>query len=130
MWEDFVKLRGLVPMMGLDTPWGEGTVRDLAAQMIAIAMDGLQSRDIVDEESQATEWIYLAPLTGLVAGAPTQAEHCWNAITAHGRAIRAVFSSKAKSDTRPGQRPGNPDQPPCGAIFPAWRPISGFFDEL
>jgi glutamate--cysteine ligase len=74
-WEDYVKLRNLVPMMGLDTPWGEGTVRDLAAQMLAIAMDGLQSRDIVDEESQATEWIYLAPLTALVAGAPTQAEH-------------------------------------------------------
>jgi glutamate--cysteine ligase len=74
-WEDYVKLRDLVPMMGLDTPWGEGTVRDLAAQMLAIAMDGLQGRDIVDEESQATEWVYLAPLTALVAGAPTQAEH-------------------------------------------------------
>ena len=61
-------------MMGLDTPWGEGTVRDLAAQMLAIAMDGLQARDMVDDNSQTSEWVYLAPLTALVAGAPTQAE--------------------------------------------------------
>ncbi|MFT8675850.1 MAG: glutamate--cysteine ligase [Acetobacter sp.] len=74
-WEDYVKLRELVPMMGLDTPWGEGTVRDLAAQMLAISMDGLQARDIIDEESQASEWVYLAPLTALAAGGPTQAEH-------------------------------------------------------
>ncbi|AOW49490.1 glutamate--cysteine ligase [Acetobacter ascendens] len=72
-WEDYVKLREIVPLMGLDTPWGEGTVRDLAAQMIAIAMDGLQGRDMTDESGQ-TEWVYLAPLTSLVAGAPTQAE--------------------------------------------------------
>ncbi|CEF56694.1 glutamate--cysteine ligase [Acetobacter ghanensis] len=74
-WEDYIKLRELVPMMGLDTPWGEGTVRDLAAHMLSIAMDGLQNRDMVDEHSQTSEWVYLAPLTALAAGAPTQAEH-------------------------------------------------------
>ncbi len=72
-WEDYVKLRSLVPMQALDTPWGEGTVRDLAAQMIGIAMDGLQGRGIVDENG-VEEWAYLAPLTALAAGAPTQAE--------------------------------------------------------
>ena len=60
-------------MQALDTPWGEGTVRDLAAQMIGIAMDGLQGRGIVDENG-VEEWAYLAPLTALAAGAPTQAE--------------------------------------------------------
>ncbi|MBS0984764.1 glutamate--cysteine ligase [Acetobacter thailandicus] len=73
-WEDYVKMRALVPAQALDTPWGEGTVRDLAAQMIAIAMDGLQARGNVDEESGVDEWVYLSPLTSLVAGAPTQAE--------------------------------------------------------
>ena len=42
--------------------------------MITIAMDGLQARVNVDEESGVDEWVYLSPLTSLVAGAPTQAE--------------------------------------------------------
>ncbi|OUJ02571.1 glutamate--cysteine ligase [Acetobacter orientalis] len=73
-WEDYAKLRALVPAQALDTPWGEGTVRDLAAHMVGIAMDGLQNRNHVDEETGQEEWAYLAPLTALAAGAPTQAE--------------------------------------------------------
>nr|WP_298797855.1 glutamate--cysteine ligase [uncultured Acetobacter sp.] len=72
-WEDYAKLRALVPSQALNTPWGEGTVRDLAAQVIGIAMDGLQARNFVDE-NEREEWAYLAPLTALAAGAPTQAE--------------------------------------------------------
>ncbi|OAG77699.1 Glutamate--cysteine ligase [Acetobacter malorum] len=72
-WEDYVKLRSLVPSQALNTPWGQGTVRDLAAQVIGIAMDGLQARGFVDE-NEREEWAYLAPLTAMAAGGPTQAE--------------------------------------------------------
>ena len=39
-WEQAVGLRAAVPRMGLDTPWQKGTLRALAREVIAIAMDG------------------------------------------------------------------------------------------
>ena len=73
-WEDAVALRSAVPREGLAAPWGTGTLRDLAADAIAIARDGLSARSRrnlagVDESN------YLAPLQAIVAGEPTQAEH-------------------------------------------------------
>jgi len=73
-WEDAVELRAAVPRFGLDAPWRGGNLRALAADVVAIAMDGLRGRS----QQNATgdnESIYLRPLLDIVEGAPTQAEH-------------------------------------------------------
>ena len=73
-WEDAVELRAAVPRLGLDAPWRGGNLRALAADVVAIAMDGLRGRS----QQNATgdnESIYLRPLLDIVEGAPTQAEH-------------------------------------------------------
>ncbi|GBQ21293.1 glutamate--cysteine ligase [Acetobacter estunensis NRIC 0472] len=66
-------LRADVPARALNTPLGTGTVRDLAARMVAIATDGLRARGLRNTAGQ-DETVLLAPLQALVAGAPTQAE--------------------------------------------------------
>ncbi|MBU6499472.1 MAG: glutamate--cysteine ligase [Rhodospirillales bacterium] len=72
-WRDFAALRPQVARRALDAPFGAGTVRDLARDMVAIAGDGLRARARRDAAGQ-DERIHLAPLAPLVAGAPTQAE--------------------------------------------------------
>jgi glutamate--cysteine ligase len=70
---DFIALRALVPREGLRTPWQQGTLRDLARDVVAIALDGLRARARRNASGE-DERIYLAPLQAIVAGAPTQAE--------------------------------------------------------
>ncbi|MCW3475987.1 glutamate--cysteine ligase [Limobrevibacterium gyesilva] len=72
-WTAFAALRPLVPRQALDTPWANGTVRDLARDMVAIARDGLRARARRDAQGR-DETVHLAPLEELVAGGPTQAE--------------------------------------------------------
>lgn len=67
-------LRERVPVSGLNTPFGAGTLRDLAKQVVAIASDGLKARARLNQEGE-DERVYLAPLEEIVAGGPTQAEH-------------------------------------------------------
>ncbi len=67
-WQAFAALREHVPAQGLGTPWGTGTLRDVARDMVAIAADGLRARGL-------GEGAMLAPLHAIVAGGPTQAEH-------------------------------------------------------
>jgi glutamate--cysteine ligase len=66
--QDFQSLRGSVPRLGLDTPWCNGTVMDLAREVVAISTQGLRARGLGEE-------VFLAPLQEIVAGAPTQAQH-------------------------------------------------------
>ena len=73
-WPDYAALRAAVPRQALDAPWGTGTVRDLARDMVAIAGDGLRTRARADTQGR-DERRHLAPLLPLVDGAPTQAEH-------------------------------------------------------
>ena len=73
-WADYVALRGEVPRLALNAPWGQGTARDLARDMVAIAADGLRARNLRDGAG-ADEAQYLDPLQDLVTGGPTQAEH-------------------------------------------------------
>lgn len=73
-WHEAVTTRAAVPRDGLAVPWGSGTLRDLARDVVAIAVDGLRARArrnaAGDDES-----VYLSPLEAIAAGAPTQAEH-------------------------------------------------------
>ena len=73
-WADYAALRGEVPRTALGASWGLGTVRDLAAEVVAIADDGLRARARLDGAG-LDERRHLAPLHELVAGGPTQAEH-------------------------------------------------------
>ncbi len=84
-WRAFAALREHVPARGLDTPWGTGTLRDVARDVVAIAVDGLRARGHGEEA-------LLAPLHAIVAGGPTQAEH-WLARFhgAWGGDVRRVF---------------------------------------
>ena len=73
-WEDAVAMRAAVPVQGLNTLWRNGTLRDLARDVVAIAQDGLKARARFNQTGK-TEVIYLDPLAAIAAGAPTQAEH-------------------------------------------------------
>jgi glutamate--cysteine ligase len=73
-WQDFAALRTQVPVHALHSKWANTTLRMLAAEIVAIAAQGLRARALRDRNGQ-DESIYLAPLQEIVAGAPTQAEH-------------------------------------------------------
>ncbi len=67
-------LRPLVARMGPSAPFGSGTVRDLARDMVAIAAQGLKARARLNAAGE-DESIHLAPLYEIINGADTQAEH-------------------------------------------------------
>ena len=73
-WEDAIALRSAVPRLGLAAPFRDGTLRDLARDVVAIARDGLRARDRRDE-SDRDESVYLEPLFEIAAGGPVQAEY-------------------------------------------------------
>jgi glutamate--cysteine ligase len=73
-WADAVAARRAVPRQGLATPWRNGTLRELAREMVAIARDGLRARARLDADGQ-DETGYLVPLAAIADGAPCQAEH-------------------------------------------------------
>ncbi len=72
-WPAYQALRAAVPTSGLDLPFGAGTARDLAQDMVAIAMDGLRARARRNANGH-DETHYLDPLRAIVAGGPVQAE--------------------------------------------------------
>jgi glutamate--cysteine ligase len=72
-WQDYMALRAEVPRTGLATRWQSGTLRDLARAVVAIAKDGLRSRNRLDT-AMRSESAYLSPLEAIAAGEPTQAE--------------------------------------------------------
>ena len=73
---DALAMRAAVPREGLATrlPWRQGTLRDLARDVVTIARDGLVGRSRRDATGQ-DEAVWLNPLNDIVAGGPTQAEH-------------------------------------------------------
>ena len=73
-WDDYRTLRAAVPRQALDAPWVGGTARDLARDAVAIARDGLRARGCRNAAGQ-DESIYLAPLSEMLDGGITQAEH-------------------------------------------------------
>jgi glutamate--cysteine ligase len=94
-WDDAISLRAAVPRLGLAAPFGAGTLRDLAADVVAIARDGLRARDRRDQSGH-DESVYLEPLFEIAAGGPVQAEY-WlarNRTAWHGD-IRNIFAEAA-----------------------------------
>ena len=75
-WKDAVTMRPSVPRQGLaaKVPFRGGDLRDLARDVVAIAVDGLRSRARRDPKGW-DEFVFLAPLQAIADGAPTQAEH-------------------------------------------------------
>ena len=72
-WRDAVALRLAVPREGLMAQFRGRDLRALAADVVAIARDGLRARNRRGT-GEHDESIYLAPLEAIAAGAPTQAE--------------------------------------------------------
>ncbi len=72
-WAAYLALREAVPAQALDAPFGAGTARDLARDVVAIAQDGLRARGRLDGLGQ-DERRLLEPLLPMVAGGPTQAD--------------------------------------------------------
>ncbi len=71
---DILALRAAVPVSGINTKFGTGTLRDLAAEAVAISADGLKARARRNAAGE-DERIHLRPLDEIVAGGPTQAEY-------------------------------------------------------
>lgn len=72
--DDVMALRNAVPREGLAAPWGAGSLRNLARDVVDIARGGLRARARRDATGR-DESIYLDPLEAVAAGEPTQAEH-------------------------------------------------------
>ena len=72
-WASYIALRAAVPVQGLDAPFGVGTARDLAREMVAIATAGLRARGQRNAAGD-DETITLDPLQAIVEGGPTQAQ--------------------------------------------------------
>jgi glutamate--cysteine ligase len=88
-------VRAAVPAQGLDTPWGQGKLRDLLPRLLAIAEGGLAAR-VGRNAAGDDERIYLEPLREIADGGPTQAEH-WLA-RYHGAwagDVRPIFTEAA-----------------------------------
>ena len=73
-WAEANAMRAAVPTHGLGVPWKQGTMHDLARDVVAIAQDGLNARRRFNPAGE-TEAIYLDPLADIAGGAPTQAEY-------------------------------------------------------
>ncbi len=73
-YNDILALRAAVPVTGINTKFGAGTLRDLAKQAVAISADGLKNRARKNAAGE-DERGFLAPLQDITGGGLTQAEH-------------------------------------------------------
>ncbi len=67
-------LRETVPVTGINTKFGAGTLRDLAREAVAIAAGGLRSRARKNAANE-DEGVFLAPLQEIAEGGLSQAEY-------------------------------------------------------
>jgi glutamate--cysteine ligase len=77
-WQDAITARAEVPRRGLNAPWRGGTLRDIVADVVTIAGDGLRARGFRNTAGD-DERIHLGPIHAIATGAPTQAER-WLAL--------------------------------------------------
>jgi len=71
--EEHEALRGMVPKLGLKTPFRRGTVQDLALAALDIAREGLKRRARLDRHGR-DETIFLATLDAIARSGQTPAE--------------------------------------------------------
>lgn len=71
--EERQTMRDQVPAQALNTPFGNGTLKDVAAEVLAISKAGLKSRNALNWED-ADETIYLHPLDVIIESGKTRAE--------------------------------------------------------
>ena len=88
-YQQVIALREAVPVSGIHTAFGTGTLRDLAKQAVAIASEGLKARARLNAAGE-DERVYLAPLFEIAQGGLTQAEQwleryhsVWNGDVTH-----------------------------------------------
>jgi glutamate--cysteine ligase len=67
------EMRNSVPLTALDTPFRNRTVRDIAAEVVALAKAGLVRRANQNREGE-DESIYLAPVEETLASGKTPAD--------------------------------------------------------
>ncbi|MFI5016092.1 MAG: glutamate--cysteine ligase [Hyphomicrobiales bacterium] len=88
-------LRDAVPKLALGAPFRDGTVNDLARQVLALARAGLKQRSCHDHHS-FDETRYLAPLESYVEDGRTAAEAWLGAYRDHwGGRIEPIFTEAA-----------------------------------
>ncbi len=73
-WSAYAALRPEVARHALGAKLGQGTVRDMARDMVEIATQGLRARNMRDTLGR-DESVYLTPLHEIVNGGPTQSEY-------------------------------------------------------
>ena len=87
--------RDAVPSQALATPFGAGTLRDVAREVLAISRMGLRNRARTNRDGY-DETGYLAPLEEVVARGTTSAEEMLSAYhTRWGGSIEPVFMEYA-----------------------------------
>jgi glutamate--cysteine ligase len=72
--EERHRLRDMVPRLGLATPFREGTLLDVAREVLAISQKGLAARSHLDSHGQ-DEREYLAPVEETIAEGRPLAQH-------------------------------------------------------
>jgi glutamate--cysteine ligase len=72
-WGVYAALREPVARDALNVPFGSGTLRDLARDVVAIADQGLRARNRLNQADE-DESVHLGPLNAIVHGTPTQSE--------------------------------------------------------
>ncbi len=90
-YEDVLAQRNAVPAQGIDTPFGAGTLRDVARDVLAISRLGLGNRARKNSEG-FDETHFLSPLDEVVARGTTSADEMVSAYhTRWGGSIEPVF---------------------------------------
>ena len=90
--EEQQALRDRVPRTALATPFRDRTVREVAAEVLAISLAGLKARGRIDPATGADERIHLAPLEEIVASGTTYAERLLADVRAKGGDIGALLT--------------------------------------
>ena len=72
-YDDIQHMRNTVPVMGLKTPWRDGTLNDVAREVLKISQAGLVARNKLDSDG-FDESGFLSPLEEVVARGSTLAE--------------------------------------------------------
>ncbi len=90
-YDDVMHMRNTVPAMGLKTPWRDGTLLDVAREVVKISRAGLIARNRLDSDGY-DESGFLSPMEEVVARGTTLSEQMLTEYnTAWGKSVEAAF---------------------------------------